>query len=174
MDLKEFKIQPERRTAALRQFILYNVFLYLFFATYFLVYPESMGFKVVAGVLMGLLCFTNFVVTLGLISFVQMIKNPELHSLHWNQHTVKIIQGMIESHYRCKTWGYYIEKGWLYLVAVPYYLVVAFVFTNLPLLLLLFWSRLNMVVFENVQKYYYWRYFNEIQDKDSPFIILPP
>jgi len=174
MDLKEFKIQPKRRTAALRQSILYHTFLYLFFATYFLVYPESIVFKVVAGVLMGLLYFANFVVTIKLIAFVQMIKNPEIHdtTLPWNQQ--KIIQGMIEGYYRSKTCGYYIEKGWLYLVTVPYYLVVAFVFMNIPLLLIFFWSRLNMVVVENIQKHYYWRYFEEIQDKDSPFIILPP
>jgi len=173
MNLKDFKIQPKKRTEALRQSILYNTSLYLFFAVYFLIYPESMTFKVVAGVLMGLLCFANFGVTIGLIVFLKMIKNPE-GSLIRDEQATSLVRGMIECHYRCKTWGYYIEKGWLYLVTVPYYLVVAFVFMNLPLLLLLFWSRLNMVVFENVQKYYYWRYFDEIQDKDSPSIILPP
>jgi len=127
-----------------------GIALYAFFTLRHFLFPENSTATSIASGLIGLLYVGDFIMTMSLLGIVEATRKPSEY-----ENSDKISQTMIASYYPPGTTGRLVEKAYLFLVTVPYYFVIAFVFQNLPLLIALFWARLNMVVFENLQGYYY-------------------
>ena len=154
-DTEQAAKRKQRRNSLIFGFIL-SLSIYAFFVIQYFFFLECKPVSYFGIFLIGFFYCVNFFMSLGMISLSGMSTHPEKHltseELKFEE---KMIQMAIDSYYPDGTNGKMAEKAFLFFVTVPYYFVVAFILQNIPLLFVLFWARLNMVAYENMQKHFY-------------------
>lgn len=129
---------------------------YAFFTLQHFFFKDNEIVRLVSYFLVGVIGVIDLMMSIGLAFFINITENSSSFPADRDQQYIKnMICGMLDSYYPHGTMGRLVEILFLCLVVVPFYLVIALVLQNIGLLMVLFWSRLNMVVYANLQEYYY-------------------
>jgi len=153
-DAKQEEKREQRRKNLIIGFItslsIYAFFVFQHFS------PEDKLVSNLSVLIIGFLYVMNFFASIAILTTIGNSSRPQEHCTAADiQSQEKIIQVLVDSYYPDGTIGKTAEKVFLFAVTVPYYFVVTFVLQNIPLLIVLFWARFNMVAFENLQKHYF-------------------
>lgn len=117
-------------------------------------FPDNSWITSVSYAALGILFFLNLFMSLALASLIRAIRQPQTFTEPDAKRMERLSQSMLDSYYPPTSMGGKFENFFLYCITVPYYLVVAIIFSNFPLLMCLFWSRLNNLACRNLQAYY--------------------